>query len=250
MAARLLAGLAAGLVLGGGTLAWWLTEGERDAPVAVAPHAALAPPPRAEEHAHAPRVARDVERAAETSGEPEPEPLAAPTPFGAWDPPRNTPAFDGAVVETWFDEGRPEFLGTQVLDADGRWQLDGAWSAWHENGTPMERGAYRLGREDGPWQWWYEDGTPMAQGTWVEGRRVGRWTFWQENGALGAVGHYAEGHGDGPWTLYHEDGTPWISGELACGQPVGLWQVWNEDGTLDQERTGVWKDGEFADSDP
>lgn len=247
MAARLLAGLALGLTLGGGALWWWLAAGER-APSAAAPSRAIGP-----EWALEPREAhpdrrnggqREVRPAAPTTAEPQVE--AAPreaAPFGAWEPPRDAPEFEGPVVETWFEAGRPEFQGTQVLDADGTWKLDGLWYAWHANGTPMERGAYARGLEDGPWEWWYEDGTPMARGTWVEGRRIGRWTFWQENGALGAIGHYVDGVGDGPWTLYHENGLRRTSGELVQGVPHGLWQVWNEDGTLDSERTGTWEHG-------
>ena len=209
----------------------------------AAPTAVTEPPaPTARES----RRALQVERPASQDDLAPPAPALSP--FGAFEPARKKPAIEGPVVESWYGEGEPEFAGRQVLDADGRWQLDGPWQAWYANGQPQERGAYASGVEDGPWEWWYEDGRPMAAGTWIEGRRVGRWSFWQQNGALGATGHYVDGEGDGPWTLYHENGLPWIAGELAGGVPDGLWQVWNEDGTLDVELTGTWSGGVRVDA--
>jgi antitoxin component YwqK of YwqJK toxin-antitoxin module len=160
-------------------------------------------------------------------------------PWGLRDPPQ----VDGPVIESYYAPSKPEFLGTQVLDDDGKWVRDGPWTAWYENGQVCELGAYRAGAEHGPWQWYYEDGTRMAEGGWVDGKRVGEWTFWHENGALGTTGSYADGVGCGVWTLYHESGWKWAEGPWANGAPNGHWNVWNEDGTLDLERTGTYVDG-------
>jgi hypothetical protein len=248
MATRRLLALALLAAAAIAALVWW--AGRSDAP--PRPAAPRAAPISGAEPvaplAWEPRRSQPFERP--TSQADTAAPVPAPSPFGAFELVRDKPAVEGPVVESWYEDGGPEFAGRQVLDAAGRWQLDGPWQAWHENGQPHERGAYANGAEDGPWEWWYDNGRPMAAGTWIEGRRVGRWSFWQERGALGATGHYVDGQGDGPWTLYHENGRPWISGALAAGVPDGLWQVWNEDGTLDLELTGTWSGGERVHDDP
>lgn len=241
MAARLLLALALMAAAAVAALVLWAGRSDatpRPAAPRALPRASTEPPaPPAQEL----RRSLPFERPASQDDQAPPAP--ARSPFGAFEPVRDKPDIEGPVVESRYADGAPEFAGRQVRDADGRWQLDGPWQAWHANGQLHERGAYVRGAEDGPWEWWYEDGRPMAAGTWIEGRRVGRWSFWQADGALGAIGHYVDGEGDGPWTLYHENGRPWISGVLAGGVPDGLWQVWNEDGTLDVELTGTWSGG-------
>jgi antitoxin component YwqK of YwqJK toxin-antitoxin module len=177
--------------------------------------------------------------------QPDTEPTEPRDPFELlW---REPPVVDGPRIESNYPSGGPEFRGTQVRDANGAWIRDGAWTAWHENGQVLERGAYREGVEDGPWQWWYEDGRPMAEGSWIEGARNGPWTFWREDGHVMMQGHYTSGVGDGVWTLYDESGYKQAQGPFEQGVASGYWTVWNADGSLNTERTGLYEDGRKVD---
>ena len=150
---------------------------------------------------------------------------------------------NGAVLSSWYSEDRPEFLGSQVPAADGTWQREGEWRAWHETGTPHELGSYREGFEHGPWKWWYDDGRRMAQGSFDRGDRVGMWTFWHESGGMGMKGAYERGDAEGLWTYWNEVGGICSQGRMEAGELSGRWTVYRDDGTLDPERSGRFEAG-------
>lgn len=59
---------------------------------------------------------------------------------------------------------------------------DGAYRAWHTNGSPMAVGQFRRALPSGQWAFWYPNGQKMAEGRFAMGVRRGRWSFWDPAG--------------------------------------------------------------------
>lgn len=92
----------------------------------------------------------------------------------------------------------------EVHCRDDQW--DGAYTAWHEDGTRFREGGYRQGQRDGAWREWAPDG-----------------------GLLGAAFLIA---GNGHWVDRHDNGTPAAEGELVAGVEEGTWRYWSISGAL------------------
>lgn len=150
---------------------------------------------------------------------------------------------EGEVLRARFGDGRLRYLGTQVLVAEGTYEREGGWEAWHPNGALHELGAYRRDIEHGLWKWWHEDGTPQAVGEFDEGTRIGTWNYWYENGNRMMDSQYENGVPSGLWTYYWENGVKRTEGEFVDGELHGYWTVWDESGRFDPERSGTYVHG-------
>lgn len=248
---RVLAPLAALVLLGAG-LGWlWLSLEER----VPGPHAAEAPGENlAREPAPGP-----LEPLSPPADDPPPDPGLDPDGSGAGQrvslgeialpvdsPERPEPGeYDGPSVRVDFDDGTPCFEAQQSLDANGNWVLDGRWTSWHENGQVQEQGWYENHRETGGWQWWDENGQRIAVGTFFAGQREGTWTFWYSNGVRQVDAQYADGKGSGFWTLYFDDGQKCAEGQFLDGELDGHWTVWDEFGAVNPERSGMYRNGQL-----
>lgn len=122
------------------------------------------------------------------------------------------------IVADW-PTGARCFEAEQKLAPDGEWRLDGSWKAWYPNGQIEELGSYRADREHGFWRWWYEDGRPMAEGSFDDGVRNGRWRF------------------------THRNGSPLSVGDYTAGKRSGRWTFWYDFGEIDEDHSGVYRDG-------
>ena len=69
------------------------------------------------------------------------------------------------------------------------------------------------------WNYYREDGTRSESVTYSDGKMQGPSTTWLSNGQKSKEGYYANGEREGPWVF------------------------WQEDGTVNQERSGIYKDG-------
>jgi hypothetical protein len=56
-------------------------------------------------------------------------------------------------------------------------------------------------------------------------------------------GSFKDGKKDGPWVRYHDNGQLWEKGTYKDGKEEGPWVSFNKDGTVDDARTGTYKDG-------
>jgi hypothetical protein len=152
-------------------------------------------------------------------------------------------AYDGPIARETFPSGALLFEGQQRRREDGVWILDGAWTAWHENGQVQEQGSYRDHREHGLWEWWDENGIRIARGEYEDGARTGPWTYWYEDGTKQMDAFYADGVGEGHWVLYHENGLKCAEGDFEGGEIAGRWTIWDENGAIDVERSGWFEAG-------
>ena len=119
------------------------------------------------------------------------------------------------------------------------------WPVLREQGLTTDSPAVAWrGEEDGRWTWWHPNGERMAEGEFDRGQRIGEWTFWYEDGGLQMEGVYVQGVGHGQWTHWHPTGFVRSRGRMKDGELSGRWQVWEPDGTLDEEASGVYREGD------
>ena len=98
--------------------------------------------------------------------------------------------------------------------------LDGPWIRYHDNGRLMSKGHYKNGKLYGPWVVYHENGQLMEKGDRKNFIPVGPYVYYHDNGQIESKGEYKEGRKEGPWVSYHRDGT------------------------IDEEYTGIYKNGE------
>lgn len=141
-------------------------------------------------------------------------------------------------------EGRRASRAHEVRRDDGGWVRHGPFEAWHPDGTPRARGAFRDGLQDGEWVQWHASGREGSRGVWSAGAKEGPWTYRREDGTLLARGSYARGEPSGPWTHWLPDGSLEARGSYLFGAKEGVWLHRLPDGSVDLERSGVYEGGE------
>ena len=107
-----------------------------------------------------------------------------------------------------------------------------------------EQGRLKNGKKVGVWVEYYGNGRVSKEVTYENGKKV-TWVQYKyhSNGQLRTKETYKDGKFDGPWVGYHENGQLLMKGTYKDGNKEGPWVNFNEDGTVDEERTGTFKNG-------
>ena len=85
--------------------------------------------------------------------------------------------------------------------------------------------------------------TGDEQGSLKDGKREGLWSSYYDEGQLSSKGNYKNGYSDGPWFHYYSNGQLQIKGNYKDGKKEGPWVYYGFDGTVDEKRTGNYKNG-------
>ena len=85
--------------------------------------------------------------------------------------------------------------------------------------------------------------TGDEQGSLKDGKREGLWSSYYDEGQLSSKGNYKNGYSDGPWFHYYSNGQLQIKGNYKDGKKEGPWVYYGCDGTVDEKRTGNYKNG-------
>ena len=85
--------------------------------------------------------------------------------------------------------------------------------------------------------------TGDEQGSLKDGKREGLWGSYYDEGQLSSKGNYKNGYSDGPWFHYYSNGQLQIKGNYKDGKKEGPWVYYGFDGTVDEKRTGTYKNG-------
>jgi antitoxin component YwqK of YwqJK toxin-antitoxin module len=107
--------------------------------------------------------------------------------------------------------------GQQWTFKDGK--AEGPYVSYHDNGELSSKGTYKNGERDGPWVTYHISGQLMIKETLKNGEREGPWEYYFVNGRLREKGTYRNGKREGPWIDYHKNGT------------------------VDEEKTGTYRNG-------
>lgn len=165
----------------------------------------------------------------------------------------------------WFEDGTPKKEG-----AYEEGHPHGPWREWYRNGQLRQESHWTDTLPTGLWNEYLEDGTHASQGTFVQGLEHGEWTTWQPNGELKLEVSFRMGRTDGvmlrygpegqllwrgrnrdgvrtgPWEFWHAAGARAARGEYEQGERTGAWSFWTEAGELDEQRSGVYREGQRA----
>jgi antitoxin component YwqK of YwqJK toxin-antitoxin module len=69
-------------------------------------------------------------------------------------------------------------------------------------------------------------------------------TTYFASGQIESKIEYEDGRREGLAERWYSDGKKAAEGRYASGRMVGPWQFWNSDGSLDEQRSGNYRDGE------
>ena len=110
--------------------------------------------------------------------------------------------------------------------------------------TGKVQGSFKDGKRVGVWIVYNLNGRVSKEVTYENGKKV-TWVQYKyhSNGQLRTKETYKDGKFDGPWVDYHENGQLLTKGTYKEGYKEGPWVNFNEDGTVDEERTGTFKNG-------
>ena len=85
--------------------------------------------------------------------------------------------------------------------------------------------------------------TGLYQGSFKDGMKDGPFVSYLSSGQLHHKGTYKDGKEDGTWFFYYVGGQLFFKGTYKDGKEDGPWVWYLEDGTVDDARTGTYKDG-------
>ena len=126
---------------------------------------------------------------------------------------------------------------------------EGLWTTWHENGTLELEAHYRAGQWHGTVAEYDGEGRPLSTGTYVDGTLEGMHTTFFPSGAKRAEKTYLRGKPNGAAATWFDGGPMESRGEFVDGRQEGEWTYWNADGSLNEEWTGLYRDGERVSTD-
>ena len=109
--------------------------------------------------------------------------------------------------------------------------------------TGDEQGSLKDGKREGLWGSYYDEGQLSSKGNYKNGYSDGPWFYYHSNGQLSSKGNYKNGYSDGPWFHYYSNGQLQIKGNYKDGKKEGPWVYYGFDGTVDEKRTGTYKNG-------
>ena len=82
----------------------------------------------------------------------------------------------------------------------------------------------------------------IQQGLISEGRKQGQWLEFWVTGQLKSKGEYNDGKKTGTWLLFYTNGQLLGKGNYLEDKKDGEWQFYYRDGTINQERSGDYKE--------
>lgn len=170
---------------------------------------------------------------------------------------------------TKYDNGKIEAQLTERLE-NGKYTLDGPFTAYystgtvrqlgqysngvrsgmwrfnHPNGNTESEGEFRNDKKYGPWVYFYETQERESCGEFVEGKREGEWRSWHINSQLRAIEPFKRGVLDGTRHEFFEDGSPYLVTPYANGQKQGVEIEYDKTGASQRRR---YKHGKLQESE-
>ena len=83
----------------------------------------------------------------------------------------------------------------------------------------------------------------IQQGLISKGKKQGQWLEFWVTGQLKSRGEYDDGRKNGPWLLFYTNGQLLGKGNYLEDKEDGEWQFYFRDGTINNEKSGNYKEG-------
>ena len=109
--------------------------------------------------------------------------------------------------------------------------------------TGQEQGSFKNGERDGAWVHYYENGQLLMKLNWKNGKRECASVHYRENGRLWAKSIFKDDKRECAAVYYHKNGQLSSKGNIKNGKHEGAWIHYHENGTVDEEKTGTFKNG-------
>jgi len=109
--------------------------------------------------------------------------------------------------------------------------------------TGKETGSFKNGKRDGSWIYYWDTGPIYWKGDFKNGLRHGHWIYNHPNGKLEMKGDNKNGLRHGPWVIYYSNGKLVAKGNYKNDKKDGYWVWYEKDGSLNNDHTGIFKDG-------
>ena len=140
-----------------------------------------------------------------------------------------------------------------------KFEWNGEWKQYYENGQLKSEGSYTDGTAVGPWReyyengnleyetnydwkntpqldsYYYKNGTLTRRGYIKDGYMIGEWEHYYENGQLFKKQDAKEENRNGHYIFYHKDGSTYFEGSYKNGKPCGTHKIYFENGQLENE---------------
>lgn len=170
---------------------------------------------------------------------------------------------------TKYENGVVEVQWTEKL-VDGKYVLDGPYSAYYSTGTPRQIGQYSDGLRSGMWAFHDANGNTEQEGEFFQGKKNGLWKYFYDTKELESQGEFKDGRREGEWRSWHknahvktiepykggllhgkreeffEDGSQYLLTEYQNGKKHGVEIEYDKAGG---HKTRKYKLGELQDSD-
>jgi len=142
----------------------------------------------------------------------------------------------------------------------GKFEWNGEWKQYFENGQLMSEGFFSDGKAVGQWSEYYQNGSlnhevnydwhdaPQLESFYYDngqlkkrgynknGYRIGEWEHYYKNGQLAAKRDEDRNKWNGKQISYHENGTISFQGNFKNGKCVGTHKRFFESGRLEEEQ--------------
>ena len=180
-------------------------------------------------------------------------------------------AKSGYQNKQWFDDGKPKYVGSYVVDEFGGQKKDGLHTSYHDNGNKASEEEYLEGKRKGGHKTWYRNGNLQSWENYDDSGQSGTQKYWLEDGRPSSEDDYEKnmfvrgtlhlygdlrspardydeivehvGYGDNDYIkdgLYtvkrRSDGLVLRKEEYLNGQRHGLSETWRETGKKEYRR--------------
>jgi len=109
--------------------------------------------------------------------------------------------------------------------------------------TGLVTGNFKNGKRDGAWIGYWNNGQLLFKGNWKKGKEEGEWVGYWNNGHLWWKGNWKNGWREGVWVECWDGGQLLTKGNYKNGKQEGAWVGYNRDRTLNEDGSGIFKNG-------
>ncbi|MCC6149467.1 MAG: sigma-70 family RNA polymerase sigma factor [Planctomycetes bacterium] len=131
---------------------------------------------------------------------------------------------------TKFENGKVEAQWTERLE-NGKYILDGPYTAYYSAGTARQIGQYSNGVRSGMWKFNHLNGNTESEGEFRNGKKHGPWVYYFDTQERESCGEFFEGKRDGEWRSWHKNSHPRTIEPYEKGVLVGTRYEFFEDGS-------------------
>lgn len=103
---------------------------------------------------------------------------------------------------TRYENGKVEAEWTERLE-NGKYVVDGPYTAYYSTGTARQIGQYSNGFRSGMWKFNHPNGNTEFEGEFRNNKKHGHWVYYFDTQERESCGEFVEGKREGEWRSWH-----------------------------------------------